>query len=87
MGDVSGPSVTKVAGLAATAPALRRPRKARNIPMPAVTAYLRALGIARTTACRAPSSESATNSAPEMNTAPSAVCQGIFWPSTTVKAK
>ena len=60
---------------------------ARNIPIPAVTANLSAFGMARTTACRTPITESSTNSTPEMNTAPSAVCQGIFCPSTTVYAK
>ena len=55
--------------------------------MPAVTANFSAFGIARTTACRTPSTENTTNSAPETNTAPSAVCHGIFWPSTTVNAK
>ena len=52
--------------------------------MPAVVAYLRWLGIARTIAWRTPSSERMTKMQPEIATAPSAVCHGIFWPSTTV---
>ncbi len=76
--------VTSVAGFATMAPAFLKPMNAKNIPIPAVTANFKWLGIARTTACRAPMSERITNSAPEINTAPSAVCHGIFCPSTTV---
>ena len=43
--------------------------------MPAVIANFRLSGIALTMACRAPATLSTTNSAPEMKTAPSAVCQ------------
>ncbi len=86
-GDVIEPSVTNVSGLASTAPQFFSPRNARNMPMPAVTEYFRWLGIARTTACRAPMIARITKIAPEIATAPSAVCHGIFWPSTTVKAK
>jgi len=49
-GAVKDPNVTNVAGFATTAPALRRPKNARNIPMPAVTANLSGFGIARTIA-------------------------------------
>ena len=35
------PSVTKVSGFAITIPAFLSPMNARNIPMPAVTEYLR----------------------------------------------
>ncbi len=76
--------MTNVAGFATMAPAFFRPMNARNIPIPAVTANLSGFGIARTTAWRTPSTESSTKSTPEMNTAPSAVCHGIFCPSTTV---
>ena len=84
VGDVIFPRVTKVAGSATTAPAFFSPRKAKNTPIPAVSAIFSCSGIARTIACRAPSSESSTKIPPEMNTAPSAVCHGIFCPSTTV---
>ena len=44
--------------------------------MPAVMANLRLSGMALTIACRAPATLSTTNSTPETNTAPRAVCHG-----------
>ena len=87
VGLVSAPRPMRVASLATTMPALRKPRKARNAPMPAVIANFRPSGIARTMACRAPITLRITNSAPEMKTAPRAVCQGYPMAPTTVKAK
>ena len=76
VGVVSEPRPTRVASLATTMPADLKPRKARKAPMPAVIANFRLSGIALTMACRAPATLRMTNSAPEMNTAPSAVCHG-----------
>ena len=44
--------------------------------MPAVIANFRPSGMARTIACRAPTTLRITNSTPEMKTAPRAVCHG-----------
>ena len=85
--EANDPSVTNVAGLVMTRPAFLSPMKARNIPMPAVTEYLRWCGTARTIAWRTPSTERRMKMQPEIATAPSAVCHGIFCPRTTVKAK
>ena len=67
------PSATNVAGFGTTKPQFFNPMNAKNAPMPAVTAYLSGSGMARTTAWRAPTSDSATKMTPETNTAPSAV--------------
>ena len=64
------PRPTRVASLLTTIPALRKPRNARNAPIPAVMANFRLSGIARTMARRAPITLRTTNSTPEMNTAP-----------------
>ena len=58
-----------------------------NRPMPAEIAENRALGMAATISWRTPARVSTTNSTPEMNTSPSAVCQGTCMAPTTVKAK
>ena len=76
VGAVSEPRPIRVASLATTIPALRNPKKARKAPMPAVIANLSPSGMARTIACRAPITLKITNRAPEMKTAPSAVCHG-----------
>ena len=55
--------------------------------MPAVMANFRLIGMARTMARRAPTTLRMTNNAPEMNTAPSAVCHGYPRAPTTVKEK
>lgn len=87
VGLPSEPRVTIVASFGTTIPAVRSPRNARNVPMPAVIASLRLMGIAMTIALRAPMTLRTTNSTPEMNTAPSAVCHGTPIPCTTVKEK
>ncbi len=76
VGWVNEPNPIRVASLVTTMPAARNPRNARKAPIPAVIANFSPSGIARTMACRAPITLKITNSAPEMNTAPSAVCQG-----------
>ena len=79
----ASPRPTRAASLPTTIPAFRKPRKARNAPMPAVMANYRPSGMARTMARRAPIMLRITNSTPEMKTAPSAVCQGYPRAPTT----
>ena len=69
------PSVTKVAGCAAIRPAFFRPMMARNRPMPAEMANLSERGMALTMASRSLNRLTRMNRQPEMNTAPSAICQ------------
>ena len=78
------PSVTIVAGLGTTMPALRSPIIAMNRPIPAATAAYSSFGIASTINWRMPASVRIRNATPERNTAPSAVCHGIPIPLTTV---
>ena len=82
--EVRSPSPTVVAGLATITPASFRPMKAMKRPMPPATAANSERGMALTISCRAPTSVSTRNAAPEMNTQPSAVCQGTPRPLTTV---
>ncbi len=81
------PSPTSVPGLATTMPAFLSAMKPRNKPMPAAMPSFRLRGIALISHSRIGSTLIATNSTPETNTAPSAVCQLWPMPSTTPKVK
>ena len=87
MGCFTSPNATVVAGLATTSPALFKPMKAMNRPMPAAMAANRALGIALTINRRTPVSVRNRKTTPEMKTRPRATRQGTPMPSTTVKVK
>ena len=77
------PNATSVAGLSTTMPALRKPTKATNSPMPAAMPSFKLRGIALMSHSRTGSTLSVTNSTPERNTAPSAACQWCPEPTTT----
>ena len=59
------PNATSVAGLSTTMPALRKPTKATNSPMPAAMPSFKLRGIALTSHSRTGSTLSVTNSTPE----------------------
>ncbi|EKD84175.1 MAG: hypothetical protein ACD_39C00202G0001 [uncultured bacterium] len=59
----------------------------RKSPIPAATPSLTQCGIALTIASRNLKTVISMNIIPETNTAPSAVCHGIFMPMTMLKVK
>ena len=61
--------------------------KVMKMPIPAETPILSVFGIEFTTSSRTLVHVSRIKMIPSMNIAASATCQGIFIPSTTVKAK
>ena len=83
MGSRRLPKATVVVGLATMMPELRKPNRASSRPMPAAMAEYNSVGMAATTCLITPATVSATNSAPERNTAPSATCQEMCMPLTT----
>ena len=83
----SGERPTRTAGLATTSPALWRPIKVMKMPMPADTPIFSVLGIELTTSSRTFVQVSRIKMTPSIKIAARATCQGIFIPSTTVKAK
>ena len=72
---VSLPSVTSVASLATTTPALRSPMITRKNPIPVAMASFCERGMALTTHSRTGSTDRISIRTPEQKTAPSAVCQ------------
>ncbi len=76
--------VTIVAGSDLTIPALRKPIKAMNKPIPALTAAYKAGGIAAMITCRIPAKVRIRNATPDRKTAPSAVSHVTPIPFTTV---
>ena len=83
----SAPIRTSVAGSPTTMPALRRPRKVSSNPMPPAAAARSDGGIASATRSRSGVTDTTRKSTPAQNTMPSAVGQGIWCCSTSVKAK
>ena len=77
------PRVTKVAGDAATMPALLSAISARNRPMPTVIAMRMDCGMPLMISSRRPNSVTSRNRQPETKTAPSAACQVKPMCSTT----
>ena len=73
--ETKSPKDTRVASSSTMMPALRRPTSAMNKPMPAAMPSFRLRGIASTSHWRTGSTLKTTNSTPERNTAPKAVCQ------------
>jgi hypothetical protein len=73
-GECRSPSVTKVAGDAATTPALLSAMSARNMPMPTVIAVRNDCGMPAMNSSRNPVTVTIKKRHPEMNTAPSATC-------------
>ncbi len=86
-GSAKLPRLTKVAGLPTTSFALRNPTNAINIPIPPAVACFNPSGIPFTICSRTRVTVSSTNSTPEKNTAPSAVCHGTCIPRQTVYVK
>ena len=66
-----------------TIPAPRSPMNAMNSPMPTDMARVRFFGTEAMIMLRIFVTERKRNTTPEMNTAPSAVCQGRLMPRTT----
>ena len=81
------PSLTSVTGSAATRPALRRPMKVRNTPIPTAVAERRLGGMAFTMASRTGVTERIRNSTPAQKTMPRATCQGMPRLRIRVKVK
>ena len=81
-GSETLPKATNVAGWATMILALRKPMKAMNRPIPAAVPYFRQSGMPFTIISRTLVSVSRRKSMPEMNTTPSAVCQGTPRPMT-----
>eukprot|EP01036_Dinobryon_divergens_P018288 gene18288-24905_t len=73
-GECRSPSVTKVAGDAATTPAPLSATSARNMPMPTVIAVRKDCGMPCMKSSRSPVTVTIRNRQPEMNTAPRATC-------------
>jgi len=70
-----------------TIPILFKPIKAINAPIPALIARLKSAGTLCIIQTRNFVNERIRNKIPEINTTPSAVCQGTFIPKTSPKVK